>query len=393
MLDPTTRGGGGGTTRSPVPQNAKKMNLRTSPMDMNINRNVKLMQVSSIVAEKASSDGTTNKQCRPAQRQSTETTVTEMYTNFADKPKPTLFQRPAVVAEEAGTDGTMNVQCRSNDDDYMKTTVMNLHTDFVKLTEPTLSRVSPVVAKEAHTDGTRVVQYQSDDQNSMKTTIMQMPMDHLEIPEPSLPRGFLELAEEARYVNVESGQSCYTEEVQSQEAGLTRPVFVTIMEYSPSVPKEGAMIAPGISTERIPPIFSAGRRCPVDQLGLVGPWDKTEQSVLPGSDAEDEGTDPAGPDVSVDQVQPVAEGPVGQYITRSPVGPDGMLSTCEPDQPMAEGPVGQYITRSPWGSDRTSHDNRHRDHRFGGCQSKGIGMASDVFHVESRVMLRLFART
>ena len=260
-------------------------------MDMNMNRNVKLRQVSSIVAEKASSDGTTNKQCRPAQRQSTETTVTDTYTNFADKPKPTLSQRPAVAAEEAGTDGMMNVQCRSNDDDYMKTTIMNLPTDFVKLTEPTLSRVSPVVAKEAHTDGTRVVQYQSDDQNSMKTTIMQMPMDYLEIPEPSLPRGLLELAEVARYVNVESGQSCHTEEVQSQEAGLTRPVFVTIMEYSPSVPKEGAMIAPGISTEMIPPIFSAGHHYPVDQLGLVGPWDKTDQSVLPGSDAKDEGTD------------------------------------------------------------------------------------------------------
>ena len=100
------------------------------------------------------------------------------------------------------------------------------------------------MAKVAHTDGTRVVQYQSDDQNSMKTTIMQMPMDYLEIPEPSLPRGFLELAKEARNVSVESGQSCYTEEVQSQEAGLTRPVFVTIMEYSLSVPNEGAIWAP-----------------------------------------------------------------------------------------------------------------------------------------------------
>ena len=82
------------------------------------------------------------------------------------------------------------------------------------------------------------------------------------------------------------------------------------------------MIAPGISTKRIPPIFAAGHRYPVDQLGLVGPWDKTEQSVLPGSDIKDEGTDPAG---SVDQIQPVAEGPVGQYITHSPVGSDGGL--------------------------------------------------------------------
>ena len=172
--------------------------------------------------------------------------------------------------------------------------------------------MSPVVAKETHTDCTRVVQYQSDDQNFMKTTMMQMPMDYLEIPEPSLPRSFLELTEEARNINVESGQSCYTEEVQSQEAGLTRPAFVTAMEYSSSVLNVGATIAPGISIERIPPIFSAGCRSPVDKLGLVGPWDKTEQSVLPGSDTKDGGTDPAGPvgpDVSVDQIQPVG-GPV-----------------------------------------------------------------------------------
>ena len=173
----------------------------------------------------------------------------------------------------------------------------------------------------AHTDGTRVMQYQSDDQNSMRTTIMQMLMDYLEIPEPALPQGFLELAEEARNVSVESGQSCYTEEVQSQGAGLTRPVLVTVMKYSSPVLKEGAMIAPGISTEMIPTTLSAGRRDPVDQLGLVGPQDQTEQSVLPGSHTNEVETDPAGPvgpDDTVDQVQPVAEGPVGQYITRCP---------------------------------------------------------------------------
>ena len=214
-----------------------------------------------------------------------------------------------MAAEEAGTDGTTNVQCLSIDYDNMKTTVMKLPTDFVKFTEPTLSRVSPVVAKMAHTDGTRAMQYQSDDQDSMKTTNMQMPMDYLEIPEPVLPRGFLELAEEARNVSVESGQSCYTEEVQSQGAGLTRAVFVTVMDYSSSELKEGAMIAPGISTEMIPTSLSAGRRSPVDQLGLVGPQDKTEQSVLPAPDTKEVGTDPAGPvgpDITVDKIQPVA---------------------------------------------------------------------------------------
>ena len=42
---------------------------------------------------------------------------------------------------------------------------------------------------------------------------------------------------------------------------------------------------------------------------------------------------------------------MGQYITHGPVGPDGMLSTCDSDQPMDEGPVCEYVTRNPVGSD------------------------------------------
>ena len=101
-----------------------KMDITKSPMDIVENRNGKPMQVSSHVAEKASSDGTANKQCRAAHRQSTRTTVNKVHTDFDDIPKPTLSQRPAVAAEEARTVVTVNVQCRSNDQDYMKTTVM-----------------------------------------------------------------------------------------------------------------------------------------------------------------------------------------------------------------------------------------------------------------------------
>ena len=43
MLAPTIQGGG--TIRYPVPQNAT-MNLRKSPIDMNSNRNEKLVQIS-----------------------------------------------------------------------------------------------------------------------------------------------------------------------------------------------------------------------------------------------------------------------------------------------------------------------------------------------------------
>ena len=135
---------------------------------------------------------------------------------------------------------------------------------------------------------------------------------------------------------------------------MTKPFFVTVVEYRSPVLRKGATIAAGISTEMIATNISAGRREPVDQLGLVGPQDKTKQSVLPSSDADEVGTvptGPVGPDVTVDQIQSVAEGPVGQYITHRPVGPDGMLSTSDSDQPTADGPVGRFITRSPVGSD------------------------------------------
>ena len=150
------------------------MNLRKLPTDMNTNRYEKLMQVPPRGAERATSDGVTIEEYRPVDQRRSMSTVAEVYTNFTDKSEPTLSQGSDVVAEEAGTDGTTNVRDRSID------------------------------------------------KKIMKTTNMQIPMDFLEIPEPTLPRGFLELAEEARNVKIESGQFCYTEEVQSQGTGLTR---------------------------------------------------------------------------------------------------------------------------------------------------------------------------
>ena len=210
-----------------------------------------------------------------------------------------------------------------------------------------------MVAEEAGTDGTTNVRDRSIDRNTMETTNMQMPMDFLEIPEPTLPRGFLELAEEARNVKIESGQFCYTEEVQSQVTGLTRPVFVTVMEDSSPVLEKGVIRAAGVSSEMIPTRSSAGRRKPVDRSGLVGPQNRTDQPVLTGSDEDQVGTvptGPVGPDIIIDQIQPVAEGPVGQFSTHSPVGPDHCI-TSDSDQPTADGPVGRFITHSPVGPD------------------------------------------
>ena len=221
------------------------------------------------------------------------------------------------------------------------------------------------VAEEASTDGTMNVQCLSDDQNYKKTTNMKMPMDYLEVPEPSLTRGFLELAEEARNVCVENEQCLYTDEILPQVAGMTRPVVVTIAEYSHSSLNDGATIAPRIFTETLMPVLSAGRCSPVDKMGQAGPGDETDRSVLSGSETEDRRTDPVGPVglyVTFDQVQPVADGPyitlspvgsdgkhtdqpvadgpVGPSVTLGPVGPGGTLSQCKPDQPVADGPVG-----------------------------------------------------
>ena len=50
--------------------------------------------------------------------------------------------------------------------------------------------------------------------------------------------------------------------------------------------------------------------------------------------------------------QPTADGPVGRFITHSPVGPDRMLSACDPDRPVADGPVGQSFILGPVGPRR-----------------------------------------
>ena len=175
--------------------------------------------------------------------------------------------------------------------------------------------MSVKVAEEASTDGAMNVQCLSDDQNYKKTTNMKMPMDYLEIPKPSFARGFLELAEEARNVCVENEQCLYIDEVLPQVTGRTKPAVVTIAEYSHPSLNDGATIAPRISTEKLKPVVSAGRCFPVDQMGQAGPCDETEQSVLSGSESGYNGTDPVGPVgpyVTFDQVQPVADGPVGR---------------------------------------------------------------------------------
>ena len=110
-----------------------------------------------------------------------------------------------MAAEGAGTDGTTDVRDRLIDCNKRKTIVRKLSTNCVVFTEPTSGRVAPVMTETAPTDDNTVMQYQWDDQKSIKTTEVRMHRDYLEIPEPRLPRVFLDLAEEARNVKIESG--------------------------------------------------------------------------------------------------------------------------------------------------------------------------------------------
>ena len=114
-----------------------------------------------------------------------------------------------------------------------------------------------------------------------------------------------------------------------------------------SVLEKEAIRAAGVSSEMIPTRSSAGRRKPVDRSGLVGPQNRTDQPVLTGSEEDQVGTvptGPVGPDIIIDRIQPVAEGPVGQFSAYSPVGPDHCI-TSDSDQPTADGPVGVHHTQ------------------------------------------------
>ena len=285
----------------PTPQNGM-MNNRNLPKDMNKTRYERPVQALSRGAEVAKPDCVTIEQRM-------KTTAAEVCWNLADKAEPSRYQETAVVAKGVGTGGTTNVRGRSIDCNARRTTVRTLPTNCSKFMEPISARVSPVVAETAHTDGTGVMQYQWNDRKSVETTEMQMPRNYLEIPEPRLPRlprVFLDLAEEARNVQV-------------------LPFFVTVMVDSPPVLKKRASRTTGVSTEMIPNMNYTGRREPVDRSGPVGPLSTTEQPVLLGLNTDERGnasTGPVGPDINAaGRGEPVdRSGPVGpQSTTEQPV--------------------------------------------------------------------------
>ena len=204
------------------------------------------------------------------------TTAAEVGWNLSDMTEPSRCQETAVAAEGAGTGATVNKRDRSMNCIKRNTTGRKLTTKGDEFREPIPDRVWPVVSEKAPADGTGVMQYQWNDRESVGMTEM-------------------ELAKEARKVILMDGQSCDTEEVQPQQTGLTRPVFVTEMIDSPPVLKSRALRVTSTSTEMIPNINLRGRGEPVNRSGPVGPQNNTEQPVLLGFNTDKRGNAPTGP--------------------------------------------------------------------------------------------------
>ena len=106
---------------------------------------------------------------------------------------------------------------------------------------------------------------------------------------------FLELAEEARNSELVDNQSTGMKDVQPQQTGQTRPVFVTEIMDSTPVLGSRAFRVTNTTAEMIPNINMGERGEPVNRSGPVGPLSDTEQPILLGV-MTDKGTNgPNGP--------------------------------------------------------------------------------------------------
>ena len=182
------------------------------------------------MAKEASTEGPTDKEDLPNDRNYKQSLCTTLTTVCVENPKPRIQRPPDMMAEEASTGDTADNQPLSVNQLYTKTTVMNLPTDYVEIERPAPRRVQVDVAEEASTDDTTNEQCIYEVLDNNKTTDGKLSMELLEIPQQLVTRGFLELAEEARNIGVEKKQSFLVEEVLPQVTGMTRPMIEPVSE-------------------------------------------------------------------------------------------------------------------------------------------------------------------
>ena len=208
------------------------------------------------MTKEASTEGPTDKEDFPNDRNYKRSLCTTVTTVCVEKPKPRIQRSPDMMAEEASTGDTADNQPLSVNQLYTKTTIMNLPTDYVEIERPAPRRVQVDVAEEASTDDTTNEQCIYEVLDNNKSTDGKLSMELLEIPQQLVTRWFLELAEEARNIGFEKKQSFLVEEVLPQVTGMTRPMIEPVSEttdenlgQSVEVHREGTARVPTVKFE------------------------------------------------------------------------------------------------------------------------------------------------
>ena len=121
----------------------------------------------------------------------------------------------ALTAGGPGTDDTNNRRGRCMNCHKKKRKFETVRTNGGDSRKPLSGLLPTIVNKLIPTEGTGPMHYQWILRESVMKTEMTMPSNYLEIPELKIPKLFLNLAEEARDVDVNNEPSGYSEEIKS----------------------------------------------------------------------------------------------------------------------------------------------------------------------------------
>ena len=98
------------------------------------------------MAKEASTEGPTDKEDLPKDRNYKQSLCATLTTVCVENPKPRIQRPPDMMAEEASTGDTADNQPLSVNQLYTKTTIMNLPTDYVEIERSAPRRVQVDVA-------------------------------------------------------------------------------------------------------------------------------------------------------------------------------------------------------------------------------------------------------
>ena len=228
-----------------------------------------------------------------------------------DEVRPDSGQAAALTTGGIGTGATNNRCGRCTDCNKKTMTFGRVQTNGGNLRKPLSGLLPPVVNKLTPTDGTGAMHYQWIVRESIKMTEMKMPSNYLEIPELKISKLFLDLAEEARNVEVNNDLSGCSEEVKSQVTGLPSPILVTVMTDGQPIPIGYELANDVVSAEMMNNAKYVGRCTPIDRANQVVSPGTTRQPIRLGLNTGGRRTasaDTGGPDINSDERREPVDG-------------------------------------------------------------------------------------